>query len=134
VKINSQSSNSNNRSGFSVIVVSNRLTNETQPYGIEFGFWQNSIWAQNVGFTRGESVAFDTTKTVNDYRLSVKDQRYQLFVNNSSTPILQGTLRQYQFTPPPGYANPYTTPNTIFLGDNSSSAGAEVTLTKVEAY
>lgn len=134
VKINSQSSNSNNRSGFSVIVMSDRLTNETQPYGIELGFWQSSIWAQNVGFTRGESVSFNTTQAVYNYRLSVKDQKYQLFVNNSSTPILQGSLRQYQYTPPPGYLNPYTTPNLIFLGDNSTSASAEVTLTKVEAY
>lgn len=134
VKINSQSSNSNNRAGFSVIVMSNPLPGETQPYGIELGFWQSSIWAQNVDFTRAESVAFDTTNAVSNYRLSVQGNQYQLFVNNSATPILQGSLRRYQFTPPSGYPNPYTIPNLIFLGDNTSSASANVTLTEVEAY
>lgn len=135
VQINSQSSSSNNRAGFSIIVISNRLSGETQPYGIELGFWQSSIWAQNVGFTRGESVAFNTTSAMNTYRLSVKDNQYQLFVNNSSTPILKGQLRQYTgVTPPPGYPNPYTTSNMIFMGDNTSSASAKVTISKVEVY
>lgn len=127
------SHNSGDRAGFNVIVMSTLLTGETRPFGIELGFWEDSIWAQNAGFTRGERVSVDTKSQVNTYRLYVKDNNYQLFVNNGSTPILTGKLRQYNFTPPPGYPNPYATPKLIFMGDNTGSARARVTIVNVEA-
>lgn len=133
VKVNSESHSNNNRAGFNIIVVSDALVGETQPYGIELGFWTNSIWAQNVGFTRGENVAFNTRSAVNTYTLTVQNLNYKLYANGSSQPILQGSLRQYTgFTPPPGYANPYTTPNLLFMGDDTTSATSNVTITRVE--
>lgn len=133
IKVNSESHSNNNRAGFSLLVMSNSVTGETQPYGIELGFWTNSIWAQNVGFTRGENVAFNTTSAVNNYNLSVQGLNYKLYVNGSTTPILQGTLRQYTgFTPPPGYSNPYKTEKLIFMGDDTTSATGKVTIANVD--
>lgn len=132
VKISSESHTSNDRSGFSIIVVSNKLTGETQPYGIELDFWQDRVWAQDAALKHSETALLDTKSTVNNYSLYVKGNQYQLFVNGSTNPILTGYLRQYTgYTPPPGYQNPYTTPNLIFLGDNTTSATSAVTITKV---
>jgi hypothetical protein len=134
LQVNSESHVSTNRAGLSMIVVSNPLAGETQPYAIELGFWENSIWAQNVGFTRGENVSFNTKASVQTYKLSVNNNSYKLFVNGDVNPILQGNLRQYTgFTPPPGYQNPYITPNLIFLGDNTTSAKARFTIVSVDA-
>src|SRR3954471_11535982 len=48
------------RAGFSVTVLSSIAS--PGPPGIELGFWQNEVWAQNAGFTHGESSGvFDTT-------------------------------------------------------------------------
>ncbi|OUL28875.1 hypothetical protein [Nostoc sp. 106C] len=133
VQLNSESHSSDNRAGFSMMAMSNKLANEQQPYGIELGFWENSIWAQNAGFTRGENAVYNTKASLQIYKLAVKDGNYQLFVNGIVVPILQGKLRQYTgFTPPPGYKNPYTTPNLLFLGDNTTSAKAKVTIVSVE--
>ncbi|WP_052754390.1 choice-of-anchor Y domain-containing protein [Calothrix sp. 336/3] len=131
LQVNSEAHSSGDRAGFNVILMSNLLTGETRPFGIELGFWEDSIWAQNVGFTRGERVSVDTKSQVKTYKLYVKDKNYQLFVNDK--PILTGKLRQYDFTPPPGYPNPYATPRLIFMGDNTGSARAKVTIVNVEA-
>ncbi|MBD2165345.1 hypothetical protein H6G04_13155 [Calothrix membranacea FACHB-236] len=133
VQINSESHSSANRAGFSIIVISDKLASESQPYGLELGFWENSIWAQNVGFTRGENMSHNTKASAQTYKLAVKDGNYQLFVNGSTTPSLKGSLRQYTgFTPPLGYPNPYTKANLIFLGDDTTSAKARVTIVSVE--
>lgn len=132
VQVNSQSSASNDRAGFSIIVNSNAPAG-TQPYGIELGFWRNSIWAQNVGFTRGEETGnFVTGYPWRSYTLAVQGNQYQLYTNGLPQPILQGSLRQYTgFTPPAGFPNPYTSPNLIFIGDNTTSASAKVTIQSV---
>lgn len=128
VQINSESHISENRAGFSVLVVSKPLPGETQPYALELGFWQNNIWAYNLGFTRGENVNFNTT-AMQFYALYVKGTTYRLFIAGSTTPILQGQLRQYTgFKAPLGLPNPYTTPNMIFFGDDTSSATSKSTL------
>jgi hypothetical protein len=128
IQINSESHSSSNRAGFSVLVVSKPLLGETQPYALELGFWQNNIWAYNVGFTRGENVYFNTT-AMQTYDLSVKGSTYRLFLEGSTTPILQGQLRQYTgFQAPLGMPNPYATPNLIFFGDDTSSATSKFTL------
>ncbi|MBD2742976.1 hypothetical protein [Coleofasciculus sp. FACHB-1120] len=134
VKISSETHTNDNRAGFSLIVMSDSVAGETQPYGLELGFWKNGVWAQNVGFTQGEKVTFNVQKTMNNYVLYVKDNQYQLFINGSTFPILQGELRQYTgFTPPAGYSNPYETSNLIFLGDNTVYAKANVTIKSVSA-
>ena len=65
VRVNSESHSSNDRAGFSAIVITSNLT------GIELGFWQTDVWAQNVGFTHGEDAAFDTTSGLVQYDLLV---------------------------------------------------------------
>ncbi|MGB5959930.1 MAG: hypothetical protein WBG73_04660 [Coleofasciculaceae cyanobacterium] len=132
VRVTSQSSASNNRAGFSIIVNSDARIG-TQPYGIELGFWKNSIWAQNVGFTRGEEKSIKTYALWRTYTLAVQGDQYQLFVNNSPKPILQGQLRQYTgFNPPAGVPDVYKIPNLIFLGDDTTSASARVMIGPVE--
>jgi hypothetical protein len=140
IKINSESHTKDNRSGFNVIVVSNKLSTETQPYAIELAFWENSAWAYNPDFSRAETVSINNKDTVRHFVLYVKGNSYQLFerVARSSKiasgAILQGSLRQYTgFTPPPGLPNPYTTPNLIFMGDETTSATANVSISNVFA-
>ncbi|HEY9805294.1 MAG TPA: hypothetical protein V6D04_01890 [Candidatus Obscuribacterales bacterium] len=123
----------NNRAGFSVIVMSNQGAGETQPYGVELGFWLNNIWAQSSTFTKSETSTYNTQSLAHTYHLKVSGNQYQLFVDDATTPTLQGPLRQYSYTPPAGYPNPYKTPNLIFWGDNTTSANSKVTLIRVEA-
>jgi hypothetical protein len=135
VKVNSESHSNTNRAGFNLIVTSASVPGETQPYGIELGLWTNSIWVQNVGFTRGENAAINTQSAVNKYSLHVQGLNYKLYINGSNQPLLQGKLRQYTgFTPPSGYPNPYRTPNLIFMGDNTTSATGKVTITQVTQF
>ncbi len=117
LKVNSESHASNDRSGFSVIVISSDLQ------GVELGFWGDEIWAQNAGFTHGEgSSGFNPSSAVVAYALTVQGSAYTLTAN--TVPILTGSLRAY------GTA-PYTTPNFLFLGDNTFSASADSTLGNV---
>lgn len=115
------------RAGFSVIVLSDDL------YGIELGFWQDQIWAQEDGaaepphgtlFTHAEGAAFDTTHSLMHYTLTVQDDTYRL--SSAGTTILSGTLRRY--TAFEGPVNPYRTPNFVFLGDDTGSAQAIIRL------
>jgi hypothetical protein len=131
VKINSESHSSDNRAGFSIIAVSDKLPGETQPFALELGFWTNRIWAYNANATRGEGVAFNTQAGLQSYMLSIQGNQYKLFAKGVASPILQGQLRQYtQYTPPPGFPNPYKTPNLIFMGDNTTSATAEAIMAR----
>ena len=111
----------NHRAGFSVIVLS------TDTLGIELGFWTDRVWAQEGGsppnlFTQAEGAALDTTTGLVTYTLMVDGGRYSLFADGQ--PALTGALRDYtQFVGP---INPYSTPNFIFLGDDTTSARGSV--------
>jgi hypothetical protein len=123
LQIENESHSNHNRSGFSLILLSEDAR------GIEIAFWENEIWAQsdsNTGalFQRGESVSFQTTIGLIDYRLTVSDDTYTLTANTQS--ILTGPLRDYsEFD---GFPDPYQTPNFLFLGDDTTSAQARVRL------
>lgn len=109
----------NDRAGVSVIALSADLQ------GIELGFWQNRVWAQEGGsggnlFTQAEGVTFDTT-AVTTYTLFIQGSRYALSANGNN--VLSGPLRDYT-----AFSEPfdiYETPNFIFLGDDTRSASAE---------
>lgn len=107
------------RAGFSVIVLGTDLK------GIELGFWTNEIWAQadSPMFTHAEGVARDTTVLTN-YALSVLGSNYTLYADGS--PILTGPLRDYS-----AFGAPYNTANQIFLGDDTTSAGARFSIAHV---
>lgn len=153
------SANKNNdgkedRAGFSVIVIGN------DQKGIELGFWEDRIWAQNDGttqadpalepdsppasnfrtlFTQAEVVNVNTTVLTN-YDLVVLGDLYTLFSNN--TPILSGQLRDYTAFIPPTLTvgpfqtrvtlpDPYELRNFVFFGDNTPTAEAIVRINAV---
>ncbi len=117
LKVNSENHSNTNRAGFSTIV----LTSDAR--GIELGFWEQEVWAQSDSplFTHAEGAAFNNTVAEVDWRLSVFGNAYSLYGNNSL--VLNGALRDYS-----SFGFPYTQTNFLFLGDNTSSAGADVTL------
>lgn len=116
---------SSDRSAFSITAMGKN--NE----GIELGFDNDRIFAQDSNFRSNETVLF-TTSDSNNYELKVDNSGYQLFANNQAPPILEGALRTYNFTPsasnPPLPFNPYETENFLFLGDNTGQAYGNFTL------
>jgi len=113
------------RAGFSVIILAADLM------GIELGFWEDEIWAQEGGqdvppngdmFTHAEGADFNTTAWITDYSLELFQDNYFLMADGDE--ILTGPLRDYtEFT---GTMDPYETANLVFLGDDTSSAKARV--------
>ncbi len=111
---------SNDRAGFSVIILSNAKT------GIELGFWEDEIWAQsdNPIFTHSEGVSFDTTATNSspfsliNYDLTILGSTYTLFADNVQ--ILTGATRDYT-----AFGTPYNLSSYLFLGDDTSSAAGD---------
>jgi Ca2+-binding RTX toxin-like protein len=116
-----------NRAGFSVMAIA------SDGSGIELGFKDKGnddyIFAQNTAFGEGEKATF-SINSATDYILNLKGNTYALFANGKE--ILTGALRQYQFNPaqsnPPLPANPYTTPNFLFFGDNTDQGYARFTM------
>ncbi|MBD1847312.1 hypothetical protein H6F89_28680 [Cyanobacteria bacterium FACHB-63] len=122
------------RAGLSILIVSADTTK-----AIELGFFVDRIWAQATGatkpprFTQAEGTPFDTRTSLNRYDLSILGTTYFLYANeNYVTPILTGTLRDYTPESTAPFPNPYRTANTIFIGDNTTAAGGEFRLNRVE--
>lgn len=116
-RINAESHLNNHRAGFSVILLG------SDRRGVELGFWGDEIWAQRETplFTHGEGVAVDTTVTRN-YRLRIQGDDYSLLAD--ANPLLNGQIKDYTAFGLP----PYTLSNFVFLGDDTSSASADVLL------
>jgi hypothetical protein len=112
----------NNRAGFSVIV----LADDNR--GIELAFWTNTIFAQSDSplFTHAEDTKAVTTTFV-DYALTFHATNYVLAANG--TDILSGPVRDYSAFS--GFPDPYSSPNFLFFGDDSTSAGGVLLLKKV---
>ena len=107
----------NDRAGFSVILLG------SDKRGIELGFWGNEIWAQQSSpiFTHGEG-ATTTTSGLRNYRVQIVNDTYAL-LDDSGT-LLSGAVRDYtQFG-----GIPYTLANYVFLGDDTTSAAADIRL------
>lgn len=124
LRLIAESHSNNDRAGFSLILLSEDL------YGVEMAFWENEIWVQEGNgqlFIHAEGVAYNTTTGLTNYELTVISNTYQLAANG--VPLLSGSLRQYtDWVAPFGLPDPYEQPNQLFLGDDTSSAGAEVWL------
>lgn len=125
---------SNDRAGFSVIVL------DSNARGVELGFWTDAgfgvgeIWAQTGTpdplFTHSlvEQAPFVTTART-QYELNFQGGNYLLLANGN--PLFGGPTKDYSaYLPAP--PDPYEIPNLIFFGDNTSSAAAEVAIYKVE--
>jgi hypothetical protein len=115
------------RAGFSVIALS------SDRRGIELGFWSDRVWAQDDArdgpgelFTQAEGAALDTAPR-RVYELRVAGDDYTLFADGAA--VFGGPLRDY--TSFAGFPDPYETPNLIFLGDDTASAGARVRLVSI---
>ena len=118
------------RAGFNVILLSEDL------YGIEMAFWEDEIWVQEGNgsdlFTHAEGAFYNTTSALTSYELTVISNTYLLAANG--TPLFSGSLRQYTDWVPPTLPiigplpDPYEQSNQLFLGDDTSAAGAEVWL------
>lgn len=106
-----ESHSSNDRAGFSVIVLGDDAK------GIELGFWTDSIWAQDDDplFTQAESVSYDTTAELVRYAITIQGDTYSLSAAGSE--ILTGDVRDYS-----SWGAPYGVANFLFLGDNTTSA------------
>lgn len=100
------------RAGLSLTVLANDLR------GVEIGFWPDRVWAQSDSplFSRAEEAPLDTTRLIT-YELAVSGERYTLSGGGAT---LSGPLRDYRAAP----VGVYRTPDLIFLGDNTASAGA----------
>lgn len=125
VQLLTESHASDNRAGFSVIVLSDNHGGAEPAWGIELAFWDDEIWAQDDGtqggalFTHAEGVAVDTL-TPRLYNLAIFSDTYTLWSDGSA--LLAGRLRDYGAFA--GVPDPYETPNLIFLGDDTGSAAA----------
>lgn len=108
------------RAGLSVLLLA-----EDQR-GVELGLWPDEVWVQNDGaalFTHGEGAALDLASGPVDLALTVHDDSYTLLAQGQ--PLLSGPLRDYRDPryPPQDYPF-YYLPSVIFIGDNTSQAGA----------
>lgn len=100
----------NTRSGYSVIVTGADPTHE-----LELAFWSGNVWAYDYSagsFVHGADVALDTG-VLRSYTLSVRNQQYTL--SSGGTLLLSGALKDYT-----AFGAPYSTPNFVFFGDDSS--------------
>jgi len=117
VRVNSETHSSNDRAGFSVILLSSNLQ------GIELAFWSNEIWAQNQNFTHGEGVVF-ATSALTHYELFLDAAGYRLHADDQL--LLSGSLRNYSGQSASPLAAVYSIPNFLFLGDDTTSAAANI--------
>ncbi|MEG4059134.1 MULTISPECIES: choice-of-anchor Y domain-containing protein, partial [unclassified Microcoleus] len=137
LQIISESRTNQNRGGFSIVAVT------SDRKAIEIGFQRLSatsgnIFAQGDGITpnpsgqtnglflAAENFGYNTNIATN-YTLRVEGDNY--FLSDGSDIILAGPLRDYSgFS---GLIDPYETPNFLFLGDDTTSAQANINLTRV---
>lgn len=111
----SENHSSPDRAGFSVILLGSDLR------GIELGFWESEIWAQDApGFTHGAGLAIDTT-VAREYQLRIVGDDFTLL--SGTNPPLTGAVQDYSAS-----GLPYSLPNFLFFGDDTSSARASTVL------
>lgn len=128
LRIIDQNHDASNRAGFSLTLLDQGAT----PRGIELGFAGDRIFSQGGGSTAFETIGeqvegIDTSQTAT-YSLRIIDDHYYLLANNRLA--LSGAVQDYSQWPknPLLPYNPYTTPNFLFLGDNTSRGSAKVEL------
>ncbi|WP_341736584.1 DUF4347 domain-containing protein [Microcoleus sp. CAWBG640] len=136
VAVTAENSNSDDRAGFSIIVISSDAQN-----GIELGFTNRNLGANggifaqqdNPLFTRGVNANLNIS-TATDYKLVVQGSTYTLFAGGVAIPSLTNQpLRNYTaFNPtnsqPALPFNPYRQPSFLFFGDDTDQASATFTL------
>lgn len=110
-----------NRAAFSLLVVTSDLR------AIELGFQTSRIFAQADSplFTAAEATTDFNPTFAHRYDLDVSGSAYSLRADGNI--ILTGALRDYTAFPGlsvgPFVLDPYEMPNSLFIGDNTTSAG-----------
>ena len=114
----SESHSSANRAGYSVVLVGN-----DPGKSLELAFWADHVWAQSYDaaqadrFVHGQDAAWDSTSAPHHYSLLVQHQQFSL--SSDGTALLSGALVDYSAA-----GLPYSLPNFVFFGDNSSRGSA----------
>ena len=114
LKVIGETHDSVNRSGYSIVVVGADPTK-----AVELSFWTGNVWVSDYNaadpdrFVHGADAAFNTTGAFHTYLLSVRNQQYTLSADGA--PLLSGALHDYT-----AGGAPYTQPNFLFFGDDSS--------------
>ncbi len=128
----SESHSSAARAGFSIIAVSSDVASGVAS-SIEIGFQAGRVFAQSDDF--GTTVA-DENCSFNpvgsefiDYELAVRGSSYELTANSNL--ILAGVLHDHFDHDIDWPVSPYRTPSFLFLGDDTTSASAEILLRRV---
>lgn len=125
LQVQAESHSSPNRAGYSLVLVS-----QDPARALELSFWTDRVWAQGVSATdpdrlvHAEEALFNTSAGLVGYLLSVQGSQYSL--SAAGTPLLSGALRDYR-----SEGLPYTVPNFLFVGDNSSRGSAVTALASV---
>ncbi|WP_309729357.1 PEP-CTERM sorting domain-containing protein [Chamaesiphon sp. OTE_75_metabat_556] len=131
VRVNSQTNASPDRAGFSVIVLG------SDNKGIEIGFRNTDIFSQNdASFNSiGEQKTNigSTLTALTTYNLNVLGgSNAGLYTLTSETDtLLSGSLRDYTAAATGALTAVYAKPNFIFLGDDTTSAGASVDVQRI---
>jgi hypothetical protein len=129
----SESHSSSARAGFSVIAVSSDAASGVAS-SIEIGFQSGRVFAQSDDF--GLTVADENTSfnpvgsDFINYALTVQGSSYELAAD--SNVILSGVLHDHFDHNINWPVSPYQIPNFLFLGDDTTSASAEILLRRVE--
>lgn len=118
-----------NRGGFSFLIVTDDNTK-----ALELAFHTDRIFSYDSGFLP-DQIALRATDVMTRYDLTVIGDNWSLAAD--SAPILSGPLVDY--TSFPGLLvpiinvliDPYERPHTIFFGDDTTSAGADVYLGEI---
>lgn len=118
------------RAGLSLIALGTDLK------GVEVAFWENEVWIQQqdpifIHHPTLDRHFMDTTSQINSFVITVDTNGYALAVNG--TTVLNGLSKDYSAWDGP--INPYSTPNFLFFGDNTTSAMGqfEIAYVSVEA-
>ena len=123
LEVLSEMHNNANRAGFSVILLA------SDKLGIEIGFWGDEIWAQSgPNFTHAEGKDFDTTAGETTYTLEIVNAGYSLSADTNE--LFSGPLRDYSSAP----FLVYSLTDYLFMGDDTSSAKADVALGLVQLH
>lgn len=114
LQVQSETHTSVNRAGYSLVVVGADNTR-----ALEIAFWSGSVWVYDYDashpdrFVHGADTTFDTGASLRNYTLSVRNQQFTLA--GDGTTLLAGALNDYT-----AEGAPYTVPNFIFFGDDTS--------------
>lgn len=126
----SESHSRSERAGFSLTAVSSDVG-----ASIEIGFQDGRLFAHNADFGTDFVDVNDDLEFLGsgfvDYQLSMMASGFELTANGQS--VLSGPLQDYSayLQNDPLLPNVYAIPNFLFLGDNTSSAMAQVNLQRV---